>query len=242
MAQSRERPVTPVEAALAATFVYLVLLISLAGARLARDPQDPRPLLRVVADTRAITGAAAPAPLRSFAPAPTCVRPDTTPYAYAESPGLKERLAFGPPVEPDGPLSAAAVNGVLITRLCGGAETPGGPVRGPDRRLYAAIDAAVNGTDPNRQLSRAEWAAGVDRLITRDGRFTEARVVTRTTLASTPTYGMRARPGEADPAVVRTRLVRQDTSRYLVLPVRARDGRTVTLVLRLRCGFQPVLA
>ena len=226
---------------MAAAFVYLVLLISLAGARLARDPQDARPLLRIVSDSRAGVSAAGAAPLRAFAPAATCVGPDTAPYAHANSPGLKERLAFGPPVEPTGPLSAAAVNGVLLARLCGGAETPGGPVRGPDRRLFAAIDAAVNGTDPNRQLSRAEWAAGVDRLLTRDARFVDARVVTRTTRAATPTWGMRPRPGGADPAVLKTRLVRDDTSRYLVLPVRARDGRTVTLVLRLRCGFQPVL-
>ncbi|CAA9284143.1 MAG: hypothetical protein AVDCRST_MAG41-3856 [uncultured Corynebacteriales bacterium] len=154
---------------------------------------------------------------------------------------MTERLAFGPPVEPAGPLSAAAVNGVLITRLCGGAETPGGPVRAPDRRLFAAIDAAVNGTDPNRQLSWQEWAAGVNRFITRDGQFVRSRVITRTTVASTPTWGMRARPGQADPAVIKTRLIRDDTSRYLVLPVTARDGRTVTLTLRLRCGFQPVL-
>lgn len=229
---------------MAAAFAYLVLLCSLAGARIARDPDEPEPtlpVLRIVADSRAITGAAAPDPITQFAVAPTCVGPETVSFAHADAPDLKERLAFGPPVEPAGPLSAAAINGVLITRLCGGAETPGGPVRGPDRRLYAAIDAAVNGTDPNRELSWQEWASGVNRFITRDGQFLRSRVVTRTTLARTPTWGMQARPGGADPAVIKTHLVREDTSRYLILPVKARDGRTVTLTLRLRCGFQPVL-
>lgn len=227
---------------MAGTFAYLVLLCSLAGARIAADSgEEPQlPVLRIVADTRAITGAAAPDPITRFALAPSCIGPTTVPFAHADAPNLKERLAFGPPVEPTGPLSAAAINGVLITRLCGGAETPGGPVRGPDRRLFAAIDAAVNGTDPNRNLSWQEWAAGVNRFITTEGQFVQSRVVTRTTVASTPTWGMRARPGGADPAVIKTRLVRQDTSRYLILPVEARDGRTVTLTLRLRCGFQPV--
>ena len=228
---------------MAATFAYLVLLISLAGARIAREREEPAPLpvLRVVTDARAVTGGAAPDPIDQLAPAPTCVGPTTRSYAYAKTPGLAERLAFGPPVEPTGPLSPAAINGVLITRLCGGVETPGGPVRAPDRRLFAAIDAAVNGTDPNRQLSWQEWAAGVNRFITRDGQFVRSRVVTRTTLASAPTWGMRARAGQADPVVVKTRLVRQDTSRYLLLPVRTARGGVVTLTLRLRCGFQPVL-
>jgi hypothetical protein len=128
---------------------------------------------------------------------------------------------------------------VLIQRLCGGPETPGGPVRAPDRRLFAAIDAAVNGTDPNRPLTWEQWAAGVDRLITRDGRFVDSRVETLTIRAGTGTYGMKPRAG-ADPLVIKTRLGHQDTSRYLLLPVQARNGRVVTLTLRLRCGFQPV--
>lgn len=235
MAQSRARPLSRVEAALAGTFAYLLLLIGLVATRLG-DEEPATPALRVVADGRTLD----PAPLSGFAGAASCVGPRTVPYAYAESPGSSEPLAFGPPAEPAGTLSAAAVNGVLIQRLCGGPETAGGPVRAPDRRLYAAIDAAVNGTDPNRLLTRAQWAAGVDRLVTRDGRFVQARVVTRTTRAGTGTYGMQVRAGAADPLVVRTRLLRDDTSRYLLLPVRARDGRVVTLTLRLRCGFQPV--
>lgn len=237
MAQSRARPLSRVEAALAGTFAYLLLLIALVATRLGAGAGAPPTLaLRTVAEDRSL----AVAPLAGFAAAASCVGARTVPYAYAESPASTEPLAFGPPVEPAGPLSAAAVNGVLIQRLCGGPETAGGPVRAPDRRLFAAIDAAVNGTDPNRQLTRAQWAAGVDRLVTRDGRFVRARVVTRTTRAGTGTYGMQVRGGAADPLVLRTRLLRDDTSRYLLLPVRARDGREVTLTLRLRCGFQPV--
>jgi hypothetical protein len=235
---SRARPLSRAEAAMAGLLAYLILLISLAGTRLGDPgPADPARRLRLVTETRA-----APAlvePIGRFAPAASCVGPRTVPYAHAAGPGITESLAFGPPAEGAAPLSTAAVNGVLIQRLCGGPETPGGPVRAPDRRLFAAIDAAVNGTDPNRPLTRAQWAAGVDRLITRDGQFVDARVDTLTVRAGTGTYGMAAR-GSADPLVIETRLAREDTSRYLLLPVRARDGRVVTLTLRLRCGFQPV--
>jgi hypothetical protein len=231
---SRARPLSRAEAFLAALLAYLILLISLAGTRLGGGP-DPLPRLRVVADSRS----AGIEPIGRLVAAPSCVGPNTAPYVYAAAPGISEPLAFGPPVEGSQPLSAAAVNGVLIQRLCGGPVTPGGPVRAPDRRLFAAIDAAANGTDPNRQLSRAEWAAGVDRLVTRDGQFVNSRVETRTVRAGTATYGMRPRPG-ADPTVIATRLAHDDTSRYLLLPVRNRAGQVVTLTLRLRCGFQPV--
>jgi hypothetical protein len=237
MAQSRaRRPLSRAETAMVTVLAYLILLISLAAARLFATPEPAaRPALRPVAETKAATVAA---PAR-FAAEATCVGPHTVPYAYAAAPGVVEPLAFGPPVEPSGALSPAAVNGVLIQRLCGGPESPGGPVRAPDRRLFAAIDAAVNGTDPNRPLTRAQWASGVDELISRDGRFVDARVETRTFRAGTATFGMRPRAG-SDPLVIRTRLAHDDTNRYLLLPVRARDGGVVTLTLRLRCGFQPV--
>ena len=218
---------------------YLILLISLVAARLFGGHEPSVPALRPIAETKAATAVAAVAPLNRLVAEATCVGPHTVPYSYASAPGVTEPLAFGPPVEPSGQLSTAAVNGVLIQRLCGGPETAGGPVRAPDRRLFAAIDAAVNGTDPNRTLSQAQWASGVDAFITHDGRFVDARVESRTYRAGTPTFGMQPRAG-ADPLVVRTRLAHDDTNRYLLLPVRAHDGRVVTLSLRLRCGFQPV--
>jgi hypothetical protein len=235
VAPSRARPLSRAEAFLAGLLAYLILLISLAGTRLggSAGPEPEQQRLRTVANRTVLVE-----PIGRLAPASSCVGPDTVPYPYAASDGITESLAFGPPVEAQ-PLSAAAVNGVLIQRLCGGPLTPGGPVRAPDRRLFAAIDAAVNGTDPNRPLTRAEWAAGVDRLITRDGRFVDARVETRTVRAGAGTYGMRPRTG-ADPLVIETRLAHDDTSRYLLLPVRNRADRVVTLTLRLRCGFQPV--
>ncbi|HST67279.1 MAG TPA: hypothetical protein VLM05_19045 [Mycobacteriales bacterium] len=235
MEPSRARPWSRTEAFLAGLLAYLVLLISLAATRLGGADDPGR--LRIVADSR--PDAVTAEPIGRFVAAPSCVGPATVPYVYATAPGITESLAFGPPVEGAQPLSAAAVNGVLIQRLCGGPQTPGGPVRAPDRRLFAAIDAAVNGTDPNRQLTRSQWAAGVDRLVTRDGLFVDARVETRTVRAGTRTYGMTPRPG-ADPRVVATRLAHDDTSRYLLLPVRDRTGTVVTLTLRLRCGFQPV--
>ena len=241
MAQSRaRRPLSTAEAAMVTLLAYLILLISLVAARLFGVHQPAvQQALRPVAETRAATPVAAVVPLNRLAAEATCVGPHTVPYSYASAPGVTEPLAFGPPVELSGQLSPAAVNGVLIQRLCGGPETVGGPVRAPDRRLFAAIDAAVNGTDPNRSLTQAQWASGVDELITRDGRFVDARVETQTHRAGTPTFGMRPRAG-ADPLVIRTRLAHDDTNRYLLLPVRAHDGRVVTITLRLRCGFQPV--
>ena len=217
---------------------YLLLLISLVAARLFGVHEPTVAALRPVAEA----SAAASAPihqLNRLVAESTCVGPHTVPFSYASAPGVAEPLAFGPPVEPSGQLSPAAVNGVLIQRLCGGPQTAGGPVRSPDRRLFAAIDAAVNGTDHKRALTQAQWASGVNQLVTRDGRFVDARVETRTYRAGTSTFGMRVRAGE-DPLVIRTRLAHDDTNRYLLLPVRAHDGRVVTLSLRLRCGFQPV--
>jgi hypothetical protein len=170
----------------------------------------------------------------------SCVTARTVPESYATAPEARRRLAFGPPVEVAGPVSVAEVNGELWRRLCGGVAVPGGPPHGPDRRLYVALDAVVNGRDPNRAISRAEWAAGVDRFIARDARWDRARIVTRTLPPGTVTFAMRVRPG-ADPLVVRTTLTAATTSRHLELPVRRTDGRTATLTLRLPCGFQPIL-
>jgi Na+-transporting methylmalonyl-CoA/oxaloacetate decarboxylase gamma subunit len=243
MAQSRaRRPLCTAEAVMITLLAYLILLISLAATRVFGGHEPTVQALRPVAQTRAAgtaTTAAAIAPLNRLVGEATCVGAHTVPHSYASAPGVTEPLAFGPPVEPAGQLSTAAVNGVLIQRLCGGQERAGGPVVAPDRRLFAAIDAAVNGTDPNRTLTQSQWAAGVDEFITRDGRFVDARVETRPYRAGTATFGMQPRPG-ADPLVIRTRLAHDDTNRYLLLPVRAHDGRVVTLSLRLRCGFQPV--
>jgi hypothetical protein len=240
MTQSRaRRPLSTAEAAMVTLLAYLILLISLVAARVFGGHDPTVPALRPVAETRAASTAAGVHPLNRLVAESTCVGPHTVPYSYASAPGVTEPLAFGPPVEPSGQLSPAAVNGVLIQRLCGGPETAGGPVRAPDRRLFAAIDAAANGTDPNRTLTQAQWATGVNQFITRNGRFVDARVETRTYRAGTSTFGMRPRAC-ADPLVIRTRLAHDDTNRYLLLPVRAHDGHVVTLSLRLLCGFQPV--
>jgi hypothetical protein len=179
------------------------------------------------------------APVRPAANlAASCVGPHTVPRSYAGEPGVEAPLAFGPPVEPDGPRPVEAVNGTLIQRVCGGIPEPGQPYHPPDRRLFVALDAVVNGRDPNRAVSRAEWAAGVDGFITRDARWTRARIVTRDAPIGTRTYGMLVRPGQ-DPLVVSTRLVVATRSRYLLLPVRRAAGGETALILRLACGFQP---
>lgn len=236
MAKSDLWPVSPAETALLATFAYLVLLIGLAGARLG-GPDAPPPTVPVLANLVASTRPEA-VPLRLAAA--SCVTERTVPRSYAGAPGVEQRLAFGPPVEPTRPLGVAEVNGVLIQRLCGGAATPGGHYQGPDRRLYVAIDAAVNGRDPNRPITRSAWRTGVDRFVVHDALWSQAKVVTARAPRGTVTFGMRPRP-DADPLVLRTRLAAASVSRYLVLPVRNAGGLVVTVTLRLACGFQPTL-
>jgi len=231
-------PLSPVETVLLAILAYLVLLISLVGARLSGPGEAPPQQAMIAALVANARPAFAEQAAQQMALA-SCVTARTVPQSYAEAAGVESPMAFGPPVEPAGPLSAAEINGELIHRLCGGVSTPGGRYHGPDRRLYVAIDAAVNGRDPNRSISRAEWAAGVDRFITRDAQWLRAKVVTRRTPRGTQTFGMRPRPG-ADPLVVRTRLATTTSGRFLVLPVRTAGGSVVPVTLRLLCGFQPV--
>lgn len=227
MARSRARSLTAAEAVLIAAFAYVVLLITLTGARIGREPDrgvEPQPgamTIVQVADSR-------PAAALRLAQS-ECVTKRTVPTFYAAAPGVVEPLAFGPPVQVDGPVAAGKAVDELIRRVC----------YRPDPRLFAALDAAVNGRDPNRRLSPTEWAEGTKAFVTEIGQVGEPQVVTRTARLRTPTYGMQVRRG-ADPLVLRTRLARQDTSRYLVLPMRSARGPAVTLTLRLRCGFQPI--
>src|SRR5215210_247489 len=107
MAKARARPLSTAEAVLAATFAYLVLLISLTGARIAREREEP------VSELPAAIRVAQIRPVSALAVAGSCVGPRTVPYPYAAAAGVGEPLAFGPPVEPAGARSTAAVNGVL---------------------------------------------------------------------------------------------------------------------------------
>lgn len=249
LAKADTWPLSAVETILLATLGYLVLLIGLVVGRYVDAPEPgpgpplapPAPVLAAAAQPQRLVAAPQPVAPAARVPVPsTCVPAGRRPQSYAGEPGLEHPQAFGPPVEAAGSPSVAEVNGELWRRLCGGAPSPGGRVHGPDRRLYVALDAAVNGRDPNRVVSRAQWAAGVDRFIARDALWDRARVVTMTVDPGTATYAMQVRPGNADPLVLRTRLRSGNTSRYLVLPVRAADGSVATLRLRLACGFQPV--
>jgi len=225
--RAERRPWTTAEAGMALLLAYLLLLISLAATRLGSSVAEaataPAPATRLVASTRTVVLAS------------SCVGPRTVPRSYAGDPGVESPQAFGPPVEAR---TVEAVNGTLIQRLCGGPPEPGAAPRPPDRRLFVALDAVVNGRDPNRAISRASWSAGVDAFITRDAQWTRARVVTRAAPAGTRTYAMVVRPG-ADPLVRATRLSAPTRSRYLVLPVRRASGGEAALTLRLACGFQP---
>jgi hypothetical protein len=200
-------------------------------------PALPPPAARAAVPPPDPVGVPAPA---AAAPGlvPTCVGPRTAPRSYAGGPGVEAPFAFGPPVEPGGPRMVETVNGTLIQRLCGGIADAGQAARPPDRRLFVALDAVVNGRDPNRVISRAAWAAGVDDFITRQAQWTRARIVTRDAPVGTRTYAMRIRPG-ADPLVEPTRLLAPTRSRYLVLPVHRAAGGETVLMLRLACGFQP---
>jgi hypothetical protein len=227
-------PMSAAETLLLASLAYLALLIGLATSRHPSPSVPGHPVLagtlefaRPVADLREA--------VRSVV---GCVTAGTVPESYATAPQARPHLAFGPPVEPSRPLSVAEINGELWHRLCGGLGQVRGAEHGPDRRLFLALDSVVNGRDPNRAISRAEWAAGVDRFIAQAALWEQARVVTRTAPAGTVTLGMRVRPG-ADPLVVRTRLARATTSRFLMLPVLSDRGPPVTLTMRLPCGFQP---
>jgi len=226
-------PLSAVETMLAGSLAYLVLLISLA---VARHPVPAGSARTPVVAT--LLGAPRPVAVVQRQALTTCVTARTVPESYAAAPGVRQRLAFGPPVQATGPNAAAEVNGELWHRLCGGVGMAGGRPHRPDRRLYVAIDAVVNRRDPNRVVSQAEWAAGVARFIVHDALWDRARLVTRTAPRGAVTFGMGVRPG-ADPLVVRTRLAAANRSSYLVLPVRDAGGRVVTLTLRLPCGFQP---
>jgi hypothetical protein len=241
-------PLSAVETILVGCLTYLMLLISLAAARPHRpgppDLPDPPARLPVVA---ALVGAPRPVAVVQRSALAACVTARTVPESYATSPDARQRGAFGPPAVPTGgtgargslgPLGLAKVNGELWHRLCGGVGAAGGRPHAPDRRLYVAIDAAVNRRDPNRIISRAEWAAGVVRFIAHDALWDRARLVTRTAPRGTATFAMRVRPG-ADPLVLRTRLVAPNRSIYLLLPVRSASGWIVPITLRLSCGFQP---
>lgn len=227
--RTSRRPWTPAEAGMALLLAYLLLLISLLATRLGSEPAAAAP--RLVARAEAVGTVEAVGAVA----APSCVGARTAPRSYAGDPGVESPQAFGPPVAAR---TVEAVNGTLIQRLCGGPPEPGAAYRAPDRRLFVALDAVVNGRDANRSLSRASWSAGVDAFITRDAQWTRARIVTRAAPVGTRTYGMVVRPG-ADPVVRATRLAVPTRSRYLVLPVRRAGGGEAVLTLRLACGFQP---
>ena len=228
MARSQARPWTTVEAVLAAALAYVVLLVSLTGARIGREPEFvPAPPAAVAVVRVADVRPAAPA-----ARQPTqaqCVTEQTKPTHYAAAPGVVESLAFGPPVAASGSVAAASARGELSRRIC----------YQPDPRLFTALDAAVNRRNPNRPLTREQWAEGTKSFV---NRALNPTLVTLTVPAGTRTYGMRVLRKGAAPVVVPTRLRRQETGSYLRLTVPPdAGGEPVLLTLRLRCGFQPVL-
>jgi hypothetical protein len=170
-----------------------------------------------------------------FAKPDVCIKPGALSEPYANAPHKAGGPdAFGPKVIDD----TQAVLGrqpqaELYLRLCG---VPGG--HGPDERLWAAIDAVVNHTNPNAVLSRSVWAHNVDKLTDSQIDWANAHLATLQFAPGSSTMEMV--PGSfpiikvAPPSTYQKDL-------FLVVRVRANSGSTVTLALRLKCGFQPYL-
>jgi hypothetical protein len=132
--------------------------------------------------------------------------------------------AFGPPVD------RAHAAQVLRLRLC---QTPS---VGGDQRLWAALDSRINGTNPNAALTPAQWASYANALVNTQLDWAHAAVQEFTyrtpahtqLMLQTPVPEIQATTGTTGP------------SWFLVINAHQRNGSgTVTLRLRLECGFQP---
>jgi len=131
---------------------------------------------------------------------------------------------FGPSVD------RAHAADVLRDRLC---QTPS---VGGDPRLWAALDSRINGTNPNAAVTPAQWASYANALVDTQLDWTHAAVQELTyvtpahtqQMLQTPVPYIEATTGNTGPQW------------FLVIKAHQRNGSgTVTLRLRLECGFQP---
>lgn len=154
---------------------------------------------------------------------PRCIEAKEVPHFYANAKKKERPFSFGPKASGR---STHAANAELKYRLCGRGK------RGGDRRLYAALRSAVDGSNPNRSISHKRWEDGVEKFM--DGlQWHRARIVT---LSYWDRQSLYMKPhGHRDPLVGSSSVSTTD-DKFLVIPV---DGGG-KLVLRLKCGFQPV--
>jgi hypothetical protein len=182
--------------------------------------------------TRGFSSHAGPAP-RHAKPAeiqgtPATVKCIPTPHLVAHFytfDGPKTApLTFGPPVD------RAHAAEVLRLRLC---ETPS---IGGDQRLWAALDSRINGTNPNAAVTPAQWASYANALVDTQLDWAHAAVQELTYLTPPHTQQMLQTPVP----YIQTTAGNTGSQWFLVIKAHQRNGSgTVTLRLRLECGFQP---
>lgn len=178
-------------------------------------------------------------------PAPSGPPPATKPCLsglpytyYADADGKESPHAFGPPILSEAEEAATDLKSLLplakdrtIERLCGTDQLGGDP------KLFLAIESAVNPTlDPNRQISRAEHAERLDDLLARI-EWDRSEVI-----RAGPVQGELSMAMYGQGAGIRIRAVepRPQSDLYLALYVRKDGGDSRSIVLRLRCGDQPL--
>jgi hypothetical protein len=131
---------------------------------------------------------------------------------------------FGPPVD------RAHAAEVLRLRLC---ETPS---VGGDQRLWAALDSRINGTNPNAAVPPAQWASYANALVDTQLDWAHAAVQELTYLTPPHTQQML----QTQVPYIQTTTGNTGPQWFLVIKAHQRNGSgTVTLTLRLQCGFQP---
>ena len=131
---------------------------------------------------------------------------------------------FGPPVD------RAHAAEVLRLRRC---ETPG---IGGDQRLWAALDSRINGTNPNAAVTSAQWASYANALVDTQLDWADAAVQEFTYLTPPHTQQML----QTRVPYIQTTAGNTGSQWFLVIKAHQRNGSgTVTLRLRLECGFQP---
>ena len=150
--------------------------------------------------------------------------PQLVPHFYTFDGPKTAPNTFGPPVD------RAHAAEVLRVRLC---ETPS---IGGDQRLWAALDSRINGTNPNAAVEPAQWAAYANALVDTQLDWAHAAVEELTYHAPPQTQQML----QTQVPYIQTTAGNTGPSWFLVINAHQRNGSgTVTLRLRLECGFQP---
>lgn len=163
----------------------------------------------------------------------------TAHYYHNDSPKETPR-SFGTAVSHGGdddvtPVETDAVVTELIHRLCP-MEDPG---QMGDEALFRALRAAVYGGDPNTPLEPGEWTLGSSEMVVHGLQRAGAKLVK---IQSHPgDYSLYMEGDELGGIKIGAVKVKPRVSWYLQIEFFAGPS-TVTLFLRLECGFQPDLS